>query len=170
MKIYKYLALILAVSVITNYLPVMLYWAYRVGIWDGPSQSFLPVVLVENQDWFPVVTSESEIGKSILGRKKMPPSVLYQKVNYATPWNSRRVLVSSFRLPSTGGTDDIFSGRLKLTWGSVDLVRPEVSRVGSYRVALETEHGIGFLYQDTEDLLAFESVRTRSKAKGQSEK
>lgn len=153
-------------ATLIGYFPLMAYWAYRVGIWGGPSQDFLPVVLVENKDWFPFVASDSSAGRLLLGRRNIPPSMVYVRVNYVTPWISNRVMVSNFRLASDGETvSSIFSGRLKLPWGTVDLVKPEVSAAGKYRLALERELGIGLLYENPNDLLAFQSAILKRQTK-----
>lgn len=160
MKKYKYLGLaVVLLATVLGYFPVIAYWAYKAGLWNGPSRSFLPAELVERSDWFPIVASDSAVGKLVWGQKNLPPSVVYQKVNYVAPWVANRIMVSSFRLPHDSDVTSVFSGRLKLPWGSVDLVRPEVSRAGEYRLALEKELGIAFFYKDPQDLFAFESVR-----------
>jgi len=162
MKKYKYLgmAFVLLIMLI-GYFPVIAYWAYKGGVWSGPSRSFLPVELVETDGWFPLVASDSAVGKLLWGQKNLPPSIVYQKVNYVTPWVANRIMVSSFRLSQDNEATSVYSGRLDLPWGSVDLVRAEVSRAGEYRLALENELGVGFLFKDPQDLLAFESVRAK---------
>lgn len=166
MKKYKYIGLaVVLLTTLIGYFPVIAYWAYKGGIWDGPAQNFLPVELVERNGWFPFVASDSAVGKLLWGQKNLPPSIVYQKVDYVAPWVANRIMVSSFRLTQDGEATRVFSGHLKLPWGSVDLVRPEVSSAGEYRLALEHELGIGFLYKDPQDLLAFESVKARKQNK-----
>ena len=149
MRIYmntlrKYwIAILLATIIPIYFLPCLMYASDKLGLDVVNTKETLGVTIKFNTNWYPLVSSDTLFGKLIIS-SGVPPTVIYCENNWINPWGCDQVWVSRYNVQNDMSKSNMFATIQQYPWGTVGIVKGEVTKTPSRELGLVQGVGIGF--------------------------
>lgn len=149
MKIYmntlrKYWVAILLATIIPIYfLPCLMYASNKLGLDVVNTKETLGVTIKFNNNWYPLASNDTLFGKLITS-SGVPPTVIYCENSWINPWGCDQVWVSRYGVKNDMIQSSMFATVQQYPWGTVGVVKDEVTKTPSRKLGLVQGVGIGF--------------------------
>jgi hypothetical protein len=88
----------LAICAIAYFLPYILYVSHLAGLPVADARKTLNVDIDLGNDWFPIASSSSFLGRFLIS-KNLPPTVMFYRCSWTSPWRGEDAYLSRISLP-----------------------------------------------------------------------
>ena len=130
------------IAVISYFLPVVIFLMDRSGYKLVEPSGVFGLEIEIGERWFPLISSETAMGRLIMPSMN-PNTVVYCRVEWITPWSCEQAWVYRNAISTEAvKSRDIFSSIEQYPWGTVGIVRDDVTQTPGRKLALILEHGV----------------------------
>ncbi len=143
------------------FLPTIIFVIDRGGIKIADPRDIIGVEIEVGGGWFPLYSSQTTLGKLIISSKS-PPTVVFCKVNWLTPWNCQQAAIYRHEFSIEGiKARGLFTQIEKYSWGQAGIVRADSTQTPGNKMALILDHGLAVSSGNLEILPEIKKIKPK---------
>ena len=152
---------LVTIAVLAYFLPVVIFLMDRSGYKLVESRAAVGLEIEIGKGWFPLYSSATTMGRFVMPSMRQN-MVVFCKVDWIAPWSCEQAWVYRNEISTEAvKSRELFSSVEQYPWGSVGIVRDEVTQTPGRKLALILEHGVAISAVNLDVLRDIKTIRNK---------